>query len=215
MAVPTLPIASANAILMLDVWYLLRRKVICSSWVTGRLFLEVCFRHLFLVDVELNQSTSYTANFGSWFFRISIRWAFFLAWGLSSTSLFLIFDIDDKRDDVLEAADIDDGDNTKKSPSTIGTTRSKQWKTTETIPTPMKIHLLRESIFFKISSLTYHSVCPLQSSFLVWTCLSSSWFTQWEIIGNEDVWCLRRRDAFFMGKLLKYLVLAFFATPGQ
>jgi hypothetical protein len=29
-------------------------------------------------------------------------------------SLFLIFDADDKRDDVLEAADIDDRDNAKK-----------------------------------------------------------------------------------------------------
>ncbi len=181
---PTLPIASANAILMSDVWYLLRRKVICSSWVTGRLFSEVCFRHSFLVDAELNQSTLYAANFGSWFFRISIWWAFFLAWGLSSTSLFLIFDVNDKRDDVLEAADIDDGDDAKKSPLTIGMTRSKRWKTMETILTPTKLHLLMDLIFFKISSLTYHSVCPLQSSFLVWTCLSLSWFTQWEIIGN-------------------------------
>jgi hypothetical protein len=29
-------------------------------------------------------------------------------------SLFLIFDVENKRDDVLEAADIDDGNNTKK-----------------------------------------------------------------------------------------------------
>ncbi len=99
---------------MLDVWYLLRRKGICSSWVTGRLFLEVCFRYSFLVDVELNQSTSYATNFGFWFFRISIWWAFFLAWGLSSTSLFLIFNVDDKKDDVLEAADIDNKDDAKK-----------------------------------------------------------------------------------------------------
>ncbi len=133
---------------MSDVWYLLRRKVICSSWVTGRLFLEVCFRHLFLVDIELNQSTLYAANFGSWFFRVSIQWAFFLAWGLSSTSLFLIFDVDNKRDDVLEAADIGNGDDAKKSPSTIGTTRSKQWKTMETFLTPMKLHLLMVQFFW-------------------------------------------------------------------
>ncbi len=195
---PTLPIVSANALLMSDVLYLLRRKVIFSSWVTGRLFLEVCFRHSFLVDVELNQSTLYAANFGSWFFRISIQWAFFLAWGLSSMSLFLIFDIEDKRDDVLEAADIEDGDDAKKSPSMIGMTCSKQWKMTKTIPTPTKLHLLMDSIFFEILPLTYHSVCPSHSSFLVLTCLSWSWFTQWEIIGNEDVWCLRRRDAFFI-----------------
>ncbi len=113
-AVPTLPIASANAVLMLDFWYLLRRKVICPSWVTGRLFLEVCFKHLFLVDMELNQSTSYAANFGSWVFRISIRWAFFLAWGLSNRSLFLIFNVNNKRDDILDAADIDDGDDVDK-----------------------------------------------------------------------------------------------------
>ncbi len=194
----TLPTASAKAVLMLDVWYLLRRKVICSSWVTVRLFLEVCFRHLFLGDVELNQSTSHAANFGSWILRISIWWAFFLAWGLYSTSLFLIFNVNNKRDDILEAADINDGNDFKKNPLTIGMTGSKRWKTTETILTPMKLHLSMDSFFFEILSLTYHSVCPLQSSFLLWTCLSSSWFTQWEIIGNEDVWCLRKRDAFFI-----------------
>ncbi len=93
-------------------------------------------------------------------------------------SLFLIFDVNNKRDDILEAADIDDGDDAKKSPSTIGTTRLKRWKMTETIRTPTKLHLLMDSFFFKISSLTYHSVCPSQSSILVWTCLSLSWFTQ-------------------------------------
>jgi hypothetical protein len=77
-------------------------------------------------------------------------------------SLFLIFDVDDKRDDILEAADIDDRDDAKKNPSMIGTTRSKQWKTMEMIPTPTKLHLSMNSIFFEILSLTYQSVCPSQ-----------------------------------------------------
>jgi hypothetical protein len=63
-------------------------------------------------------------------------------------SLFLIFDVDDKRDDILETADIDNKDDAKKSPLMIGTTRSKQWKMTEMIPTPMKLHLLMDSIYF-------------------------------------------------------------------
>ncbi len=90
------------------------QKVSCPSWVTGRFLLEVCFKHLFLVDVELNQSTSYAANFGSCFIMDLKQWAFFLGWlwlsGLSKTSLFLMFNVVHKRDDILDAADNDNGD---------------------------------------------------------------------------------------------------------
>ncbi len=117
-AVLTLPIASANAVLILDVWYLSRKKVSCPSWVTGRFLSEVCFNHSFLVDMELNQSMSYAANFGSCFIMDLIWWALFLGWlwlsGLSKTSRFLMFDVINKRDDILDAADNDDGDDVDK-----------------------------------------------------------------------------------------------------
>ncbi len=104
------------------------------------------FQAFVLDGRRIEPSTLYTVNFGSWFFSISIRWAFFLAWGLSSTSLFLIFDVNDKRDDVLEA--VKQRRRRQKNPSTIGTTRLKQWKMTEMIPTPTKLHLLMNLMFF-------------------------------------------------------------------
>ncbi len=72
--------------------------------------------HLFLVDMESNQSALYTANFGSSFIMDLIRWAFFLGllvqWlsGLSKTSLFLIFNVVNNRDDISNATDSNDGD---------------------------------------------------------------------------------------------------------
>jgi hypothetical protein len=77
----------------------------------------VCFNHLFLVNVELNQSILYATNFGSSFIMDLIRWAFFLGllvrwlFGLSKTSLFLMFNLIDNRDDVFEATDNNDRDN--------------------------------------------------------------------------------------------------------
>ncbi len=83
-----------------------------------RFLSEVCFKHSFLVDVELNQSMSYATNFGSCFILDSIGWAFFLGWfwlsGLSKSSLFLMFNVVDETDDVLDAADNDDEDDANK-----------------------------------------------------------------------------------------------------
>jgi hypothetical protein len=71
----------------------------------------VCFKHLFLVNVELNKSMLYVANFGSSFIMDLIRWAFLLGllvrWlsGLSKTSLFLMFDIVNNRHNIFNATD--------------------------------------------------------------------------------------------------------------
>ncbi len=164
---PTLPITSANAVLILDVWYLPRRKVSCPSWLTGRFFSEVCFKHSFLVNVELNKSTLYATNFGSSFIMDSIRWAFFLGllvrWlsGLSKTSLFLMFDVLDDRDDVFNATDNNNGDDTANKKSRIKKTQLMRWKKTERIRKPIKRCLWTDSVFLLDSStLTYHSSFP-------------------------------------------------------
>ncbi len=66
--------------------------------------------HLFLVAEKSNQSTSYAANFGSWYFGF-----LFARWSLSSrTSLFLMFEVVDDTDDDLDTADNDNGNNAKK-----------------------------------------------------------------------------------------------------
>jgi hypothetical protein len=75
-------------------------------------------------------------------------------------SLFLIFNIDDKRDDVLEAANIDDGDDAKKKSINNRDATFEAVEDDRAIPTPMKLHLLMDLFFFEILSLTYHSVCP-------------------------------------------------------
>ncbi len=167
-AVPTLPIASVNAVLILDIWYLSRRKVSCPSWVTGRFLLEVCFKHLFLVDMELNQSAPYAANIGSCFIMDLIRWAFFLGWlwlsGLSKTSLFLMFDVINKRDDILDTADNDDGDDAnKKSINNQEDTFDAVKDIGDDLDTN-KMTPLDGFIFFDTSTLTYRSFFQLQSS---------------------------------------------------
>ncbi len=66
--------------------------------------------HLFLVADESNQSTSYAANFGSWYFGfVFARWS-----SSSRTSLFLMFKDVDNTDDNFDTADNDDGNDTKK-----------------------------------------------------------------------------------------------------
>ncbi len=75
---------------------------------------DVCFKHLFFVDVESNQSMSYTASLGSFC-------VFFL--GLSSSlkrSLLFSVDFINVNKDVCDTTDSDDGDddgddNNKKS----------------------------------------------------------------------------------------------------
>jgi hypothetical protein len=162
-------LSTTNAILILDVWYLSRRKVSCPSWVTGRFLSEVCFKHLFLVDVELNQSTSYAANFGSCFIMDLIQWAFFLGWhwlsGLSKTSLFLMFDVDDERDDVLDTADNDDGDDdNKKSINDWEDTFDVVEDDGDNLDTNKMTPLEGFIFFFDTSTLTYHSFFQSQSS---------------------------------------------------
>jgi hypothetical protein len=86
--------------------------------------------------VELNQSTLYAANFGSSFIMDSIQWAFFLGllvrWlsGLSKTSLFLMFDILDDRDDIFDVTDNDNGDDVadKKSVNDQEDTANAEWR---------------------------------------------------------------------------------------
>ncbi len=66
--------------------------------------------HSFLVADESNQSTSYAANFGSWYFGfVFARWS-----SSSRTSLFLMVEVVDNTDDDLDTADNDDGDDAKK-----------------------------------------------------------------------------------------------------
>ena len=66
--------------------------------------------HLFLVADESNQSTSYTANFGSWY----LGFVFARLSSLSRTSLFLMFEVIDNTEDNFDTADNDDGDDAKK-----------------------------------------------------------------------------------------------------
>ncbi len=49
-----------------------------------------------------------------------------------------MFEVLDDTDDDFDIADNEDGDDAKKSPSTIERTPSKGWKTTETTQPPMK-----------------------------------------------------------------------------
>ncbi len=94
----------------------------------------MCFRHSFLVADESNQSTSYAANFDSWFLGfVFARWS-----SAFRTSLFLMFEVDNDTDDNFDIADNKDGDDAKKSPSMIKRTPSKGWKTMETTRPPMK-----------------------------------------------------------------------------
>ncbi len=66
--------------------------------------------HLSMVADESNQSTSYAANFGSWYFGfVFARWA-----SSSRTSLFLMFKVVDNTDNDFDTADNNDGDNAKK-----------------------------------------------------------------------------------------------------
>ena len=58
----------------------------------------------------------YATNFGSSFIMDLLQWSFFLGllvrWlsGLSKTSLFLMFNVIDDRDDIFDATDNNDGD---------------------------------------------------------------------------------------------------------
>jgi hypothetical protein len=66
--------------------------------------------HSFLVADKSNQSTSYAANFGSWYFGfVFARWS-----SSSRTSLFLMFEVVNNTDDDFDTADNNDGDNAKK-----------------------------------------------------------------------------------------------------
>ncbi len=66
--------------------------------------------HSFLVADKSNQSTSYAANFGSWYL------GFVLARLSSSsrTSLFLMFEVVNDTDDDFDTADNDNGNDAKK-----------------------------------------------------------------------------------------------------
>ncbi len=98
--------------------YLLRRKVSCPSRLTGRFFPNVYFKHSFFNNVILNQSTSYGDNLGSSVIADSVLLVFFLSlvvrwfYGLTMTSYFLVFVIGNARDDVFDAANNNNGDDT-------------------------------------------------------------------------------------------------------
>ena len=76
----------------------------------------MCFKHLFLVNMELNQSTLYATNFGSSFIMDLIQLAFFLGllvrllYGLSKMSLFLMFNVVNDREDDFDTTDNNKGD---------------------------------------------------------------------------------------------------------
>ena len=82
---------------------------------TERFFSKVYFKHSFFNDVVLNQLTSYADNLGSSIIADSVLLVFFLSllvgWfsGLTMTSLFLVFDVGNARDDIFDAANNDDG----------------------------------------------------------------------------------------------------------
>ncbi len=66
--------------------------------------------HSFLVADKSNQSTSYAANFGSWYFGfVFARWS-----SSSRTSLFLMFEVVNNTDNDFDTADNNDGDDTEK-----------------------------------------------------------------------------------------------------
>ncbi len=68
---------------------------------------------MFLVANGSNQSTSYAANFGSWFLGFV-----FVCWSLGfRTSLFLMFEVFDNTDDDFDIADNKDGDDAKRKGS--------------------------------------------------------------------------------------------------
>jgi hypothetical protein len=72
-----------------------------------------CFRHSFLVADESNQSTSYAANFGSWFLGfVFARWSL-----VFRLSLFLMFEVVDNTDGGFDIADNKDGDDARKKGS--------------------------------------------------------------------------------------------------
>jgi hypothetical protein len=78
--------------------------------VSGRFLMWTCFRHLFLVADESNQSTLYAANFGSWFLGfVFARWS-----SAFRTSLFLMFEVVDDTDGNFNIAVNKDGDDAKK-----------------------------------------------------------------------------------------------------
>ena len=72
--------------------------------------LEVCFKHLFWVDGESNQSMSQAASLGSFAFD-STRWVFFLGL-LSSFKMSLFFNVDvvDVNNNVCDTTDSNNGD---------------------------------------------------------------------------------------------------------
>ena len=82
---------------------------------TERFFSKVYFKHSFFNDVVLNQLTSYADNLGSSIIADSVLLVFFLSllvgWfsGLTVTSLFLVFDVSDARDDIFNTANNDNG----------------------------------------------------------------------------------------------------------
>jgi hypothetical protein len=115
---------------------------------TGMFFSEVCFKHSFLVNVELNQSTLYATNFGSLFIMDSIQWAFFLGLLVRwlSGMLFLMFD--NVMTFLMQQTMAMEMTRLAKIPSTIKKTQLMWWKTMETIQKSMKRCLWTDSGFF-------------------------------------------------------------------
>jgi hypothetical protein len=71
---------------------------------SGMFLIEVCLMHSFLVADKSNQSTSYAANFGSWYFIFAFaRWSL-----LSKMRIFFMFEVVDKTDNDFDTADNDD-----------------------------------------------------------------------------------------------------------
>ncbi len=66
--------------------------------------------HLFLVADKSNQSTLYSANFGSWYFGF----VFARLSSSSRTSLFLMFEVVDNTDDDFNTADNNNGNDAEK-----------------------------------------------------------------------------------------------------
>jgi hypothetical protein len=99
-----------------------------------------------------------------------------------------MFNVVNKRDDVLDAADNDNRDDTnKKSIDNCEDTFDAAEDNGDDLDTNKTTPLDGFSFFFDTSTLTYRSFFQLQSSFVGWMCFSLSWFYQQMILRNEDV----------------------------
>jgi hypothetical protein len=117
-AVPTLSIASANAVLISYVWYVSRSKVSLPFLSDWEVLVGGVTQTFVLGGRGIEPINIICCQF--WFLFHHGFHSMGLLLGLTQvvrdfkTSLFLMFDVVDKRDNVLDAADNNDGDDANK-----------------------------------------------------------------------------------------------------